>query len=225
MYHRGSRRITHPFIIIIIIITHRQTDRQTGRQADRQTGRQIAYACPRRHRYPDKCGRHSAVNHGSDGRQVALVGRPRPQHVPLVCRCLGQGEGAPQVRLATKTVHRHWAGYDGRLPCVHAQLSLLGRVKLHPPARSAECSSTRFERPDGFFLADLPELKELLLPERKIEIKEEVVSTLLKGINVNKYSGPDGTDVRTLKFCADQFSGVLLHLFHTSIDQQFVPSL
>ena len=75
------------------------------------------------------------------------------------------------------------------------------------------------------FLANLPELKESLLPERKIEIKEEVVSTLLKGINVNKYWGPEGTDVRTLKFCADQFSGVLLHLFHASIDQQFVPSL
>ena len=41
------------------------------------------------------------------------------------------------------------------------------------------------------------------------------MNRLLKGINVNKYSGPDGTDVRTLKFCADQFSGVLLHLFHT----------
>ena len=72
-----------------------------------------------------------------------------------------------------------------------------------------------------FLLANLPELKESLLPERKIEIKEEVVSTLLKGINVNKYWGPDGT----LKFSADQFSGVLLNLFHTSIDQQFVPSL
>ena len=76
-----------------------------------------------------------------------------------------------------------------------------------------------------FLLANLPELKESLLPERKIEIKEEVVSTLLKGINVNKYWGPEGTDVRTFKFCADQFSGVLLHLFHASIDQQFVPSL
>ena len=42
---------------------------------------------------------------------------------------------------------------------------------------------------------------------------------------MNKYSGPDGTDVRTLKFSADQFSGVLLNLFHASIDQQFVPSL
>ena len=42
---------------------------------------------------------------------------------------------------------------------------------------------------------------------------------------MNKYSGPDGTDVRTLKFSADQFSGVLLNLFRTSIDQQFVPFL
>ena len=42
---------------------------------------------------------------------------------------------------------------------------------------------------------------------------------------MNKYSGPDDTDGKTLKFSADQFSGVLLHLFHVSIDQQFVPSL
>jgi len=42
---------------------------------------------------------------------------------------------------------------------------------------------------------------------------------------VNKYSGPDGTDVRTLKICADQFIAVLLNLFRAFIDQQFVPSL
>ena len=42
---------------------------------------------------------------------------------------------------------------------------------------------------------------------------------------MNKYSDPDGTDVRTLTFSAAQFSGVLLNLFHASIDQQFVPSL
>ena len=38
---------------------------------------------------------------------------------------------------------------------------------------------------------------------------------------MNKYWGPDGT----LELSADQFSGVLLHLFYASIDQQFVPSL
>ena len=104
------------------------------------------------------------MNHGSDGRQVALVGRPRPQHVPFVCRCLGQGEGAPQVRLTTKAVDRHCVrcdylscvGYDGKLLCVHAQICLLRLVKLRPSARSVECSFTRFECAD-VFLADLTE--------------------------------------------------------------------
>ena len=51
------------------------------------------------------------------------------------------------------------------------------------------------------------------------------MSTLLKGINTNKCSGPDGIDGIILKFCADQFSGGLRHLFQASIDQHSIPSL
>ena len=82
---------------------------------------------------------------------------------------------------------------------------------------------TRFERYD--FSTELLELKQSLLAERKIVIKEDVVNRLLKGININKCSGPDGTDDSTMKFCADQLSGVLRHLFKDSIDQLSVPSL
>ena len=67
----------------------------------------------------------------------------------------------------------------------------------------------RFER--HAFSADLLEVKESLLSERDVEIKEEVVNRLLKGIHVNtgKCSSPDQYDGRTLKFCADQLSDVL----------------
>ena len=82
---------------------------------------------------------------------------------------------------------------------------------------------TRFEKYD--FSTELLELKQSLLAERKIVIKEDVVNRLLKGININKCSGPDGTDDSTMKFCADQLSGVLRHLFKDSIDQLSVPSL
>ena len=51
------------------------------------------------------------------------------------------------------------------------------------------------------------------------------MSTLLKGINTNKCSGPDGINGIILKFCADQFSGGLRHLFQASIDQHSIPSL
>ena len=50
------------------------------------------------------------------------------------------------------------------------------------------------------------------------------MNRLLTGINVNKCAGPDGIDGRTLKFCADQLSGVLRHLFPASIDQHLVPT-
>ena len=82
---------------------------------------------------------------------------------------------------------------------------------------------TRFEKYD--FSPDLNELKTSLRPQRNIIIQEEFVNRLLKSINVNKSPGPDGIDGRTLKFCADQLSGVLQHLFQASIDQHMVPSL
>ena len=50
------------------------------------------------------------------------------------------------------------------------------------------------------------------------------MNRLLKGLNVNKCSGPDGIDERMFKFCADQLSGVLRYLFQASIDQHSVPS-
>ena len=83
----------------------------------------------------------------------------------------------------------------------------------------------RFER--HAFSADLLEVKESLLSERNVEIKEEVVNRLLKGISVNKCSGPDGTDGRTLKFYADQLSGVLVYtlctLFLENVQYYFCP--
>ena len=51
------------------------------------------------------------------------------------------------------------------------------------------------------------------------------MNRLLKGININKCSGPDGINGRTLKFCANQLSGVLRHLLQASIDQHSVSSL
>ena len=55
--------------------------------------------------------------------------------------------------------------------------------------------------------------KQSLSPERNNVIKEDVENRLLKRINVNKCSDPDGTDGRTSKLCADQLGGVLRHLF------------
>ena len=83
---------------------------------------------------------------------------------------------------------------------------------------------TTFKRHD--FSTDLLEVKESLSPDRNIVIEEEFVNRLLTGINVNmnKCAGPDGIDGRTLKFCADQLSGVLRHLFQACIDQHFVPT-
>ncbi|XP_071948767.1 uncharacterized protein [Antedon mediterranea] len=59
----------------------------------------------------------------------------------------------------------------------------------------------------------------------EIIISEDHVRTLLRNINVNKSSGPDGIEGRTLKSCADQLSGVLRYLFQTSINQCVVPNL
>ena len=55
--------------------------------------------------------------------------------------------------------------------------------------------------------------KQSLSPESNPVMKEDVVNRLLKGININKCSDPDGTDGRTSKLCADQLGGVLRHLF------------
>ncbi|XP_071959468.1 uncharacterized protein [Antedon mediterranea] len=59
----------------------------------------------------------------------------------------------------------------------------------------------------------------------EIIISEDRVRTLLRNINLNKSSGPDGIEGRTLKSCADQLSGVLRYLFQTSINQCVVPNL
>ena len=44
-------------------------------------------------------------------------------------------------------------------------------------------------------------------------------------INTNKSPGPDGICGRTLKCCADQLSGVLQHLFQTSLDTASIPTV
>lgn len=51
------------------------------------------------------------------------------------------------------------------------------------------------------------------------------VTNYLKMININKSPGPDGICGRTLKFFADQLSGVFQHLFQTSLDTAIIPTV
>ncbi len=56
-------------------------------------------------------------------------------------------------------------------------------------------------------------------------ITQECVNNLLKRVNVRKASGPDGICGRTLKYCADQLSSVLHHIFQMSLNCSLVPDL
>ena len=103
------------------------------------------------------------MNHGSDGQQVALVGRSHPQHVPLVCRCLGQGEGAPQVRLATKPFIDIVSGV-----IIYLVLGVMGNISVCMHRLVSDVTSSYSHLPDQLnavllgwngliFLADLTE--------------------------------------------------------------------
>ena len=48
---------------------------------------------------------------------------------------------------------------------------------------------------------------------------------LFKHIGVNKCPGPDGICGRTLRFCAEQLSGVFQHLFQTPINTCTIPDI
>ena len=82
---------------------------------------------------------------------------------------------------------------------------------------------TRFETHD--FYSVIAVVKQSPMPDNIIIIDQAFVSKLFKRISENKCPGPDGICSRTLKFCADQLSGVFQHLFQTSVDTCIVPAI
>ena len=56
-------------------------------------------------------------------------------------------------------------------------------------------------------------------------ISEECVNNLLKKINVRKACGPDEICGCTLRYCADQLTSVLHHIFQRSLNCSQVPDL
>ena len=75
------------------------------------------------------------------------------------------------------------------------------------------------------FIQRLRVVKQSLIPDNTTIIDQAIVSKLFKLVNVNKCSGPDGICGKTLKFCADQLSGVFQHLFQTFVDTCIVPAI
>ncbi len=67
--------------------------------------------------------------------------------------------------------------------------------------------------------------KQSLMSDDSAVIDQERVLGLFKHIGVNKCPGPDGICGRTLRFCAEQLSGVFQRLFQTSIDTCTIPDI
>lgn len=67
------------------------------------------------------------------------------------------------------------------------------------------------------------ELKQSFMPCATFTPQANDVMNLLKYTPINKYPGPDGICGRTLRYCAEQLSGLLLQLFQSSMDQSLVP--
>ena len=80
---------------------------------------------------------------------------------------------------------------------------------------------TRFET--HYFSSHISDVKQSLMPDDSAVIDQERVLGLFKHIGVNKCPGPDGICGRTLRFCAEQLSGVFQRLFQTSIDTCTIP--
>ena len=64
-----------------------------------------------------------------------------------------------------------------------------------------------------------------LMSDDSAVIDQERVLGLFKHVGVNKCPGPDGICGRTLRFCAEQLSGVFQRLFQTSIDTCTIPDI
>ncbi|KAJ8408920.1 hypothetical protein AAFF_G00247380 [Aldrovandia affinis] len=67
------------------------------------------------------------------------------------------------------------------------------------------------------------EYKLSLTPFTILTLQEQEVLKLLKTTPTNKAARPDGICGRTLRYCAEQLSRVLLQLFQSSLDQGVVP--
>ena len=82
---------------------------------------------------------------------------------------------------------------------------------------------TRFETRD--FSLDTADVRLSLYLCTDIVIDQETVGRYLKATKVNKSPGPDGICGRTLRFCADQLSGVFRDIFQSSVDTATVPTI
>ena len=74
---------------------------------------------------------------------------------------------------------------------------------------------TRFETHD--FSSHISDVKQSLMPDDSAVIYQERAMGLFKHTGVNKCPGPDGICGTTLRFCAEQLSGVFQCLFQTHV--------
>ena len=81
---------------------------------------------------------------------------------------------------------------------------------------------SRFERSD--FTNSVTRVKDSLVPQCDFQICQDQVTALLKKTNVRKAAGPDSICGRTLRYCADQLSGVFCTLFQMCANQCQLPA-
>lgn len=82
---------------------------------------------------------------------------------------------------------------------------------------------SRFESSD--FSDNISMLKNTLVPNNDIMIPQEQVTSLFKKVNIRKAAGPDAVSGRTLRFCADQLSGVFTCLFNMCAKEGHIPHI
>ena len=82
---------------------------------------------------------------------------------------------------------------------------------------------TLFETHD--FSSHISDVEQSLMPDDNAVIDQDRVLGLFMHTGVNKCPGPDGICGRTLRFSAEQLSGVFQRLFQTSIDTCTIPDI
>lgn len=82
---------------------------------------------------------------------------------------------------------------------------------------------SRFESSD--FSDNISMLRNTLVPNYDLMISQEQVTSLFKKVNIRKAAGPDAVCGRTLRFCADQLSGVFTCLFNMCAKEGHIPQI
>ena len=82
-------------------------------------------------------------------------------------------------------------------------------------------NSSRFERTE---FSDISRLR-IFVSENDMVISQECVATLLRKVKIRKAAGPDAICGCTLRYCADQLSGVFTNLFQRCFDSGQIPTV